>query len=165
VANNPFSVLAQIAHTYEGKTGLINTTNEDLNKQNLFYSGYRTGTVLPELAHQRGQQTYDQTQLVQDAIDKISQQYTGVANQTAQSEINARNDALQRATQAALQSGYGPGANTTTEAAPTPPPGPGSPSWTPNTPTLGNGFVPGVGQPGYAPTSLPPGVNPIFYFK
>ncbi len=140
VAGNPFSVLGQIAHQYEGRGGQINQANENLNQNNLFYSSERTGNVLPELYRQRQSSEYDATQNVQNALDQISQAYTGVQNQNAQNEISARQDAANRATQAALQSGYGPGASNTTTLAPTSNPGLTDPFANPTNP----GYKPGT---------------------
>jgi hypothetical protein len=89
--------------------------------------------VLPELYRQRQGSEYDATQNVQNALDQISQAYTGVQNQNVQNEIAARQDAANRATTAALQSGYGPGANSgnfapTTSVGPPIMPKPGAPS-------------------------------------
>lgn len=111
VAGNPFSVLGQIAHQYEGRGGQINQANEGLNQRNLFYSSERTGNVLPELFRQRQSSEYDATQNVQNALDQVSQAYVNTQNQTQSDEISAQQDAASRATQAALQSGYGPGAS------------------------------------------------------
>lgn len=113
VAGNPFSVLGQIKNQYEGRGGLVNQANERLNQGNLFFSSERTQNVLPGLATQRSGQEYDATQQVQDALEQVSRAYTGTQNQAVQTEIQARQDAADRATQAALASGYGPGANPT----------------------------------------------------
>lgn len=128
VANNPFSVLGQLKHKYEGVGGLINQTNENLNNQNLFFSSERLNNQLPEVYRQRQQEEYTSTQNLQDALDQIASARTGTYNQTVQNEIQARQDAAQRAVTAALASGYGPGVNKHKPPSILPPPLTGSPT-------------------------------------
>ncbi len=115
VGANPYSTLSNIAHKYDGTLGLVNQTNENENMGNLFFSSDRLNTQLPEVYRQRGQDTYTATNAFQDAMEQILQQDVGVHNQTAQNAVQAQQEAATRAVQAALASGYGPGAMTTTK--------------------------------------------------
>ncbi len=119
VGANPYSTLANIAHKYDGTLGMVNQTNENENAGNLYFSSDRLNTQLPEVYRQRGQDTYTATNSFQDAMEQIMQQNLGVHNQQAQNAVQAQQEAATRAVQAALASGYGPGAQTTQKVPPT----------------------------------------------
>jgi hypothetical protein len=111
VGNAPFSRMANIRNQYEGRGGLINQANERLNNpnQNLFFSSERTANVLPELMRQRLGQEYQGNIDAQDAMSQIGRTLYEQQNAGVMREIQAMQDARDRATAAALQSGYGPG--------------------------------------------------------
>lgn len=122
--NNQFSTVATIDHDYNQS---VKQSDEDLNKQGLFYSGHRTGEVLPELGRQK-QKTYsDESGKLQDALAALTQQDLGAENDYAGNVRSEEEAAFQRALDEALK--YG-GTGTTT--APPTGPAPGATSGTPS---------------------------------
>jgi len=109
VGNNPFSRMANIRNQYEGRGGEINQANEALNNKNLFFSSERTANVLPELMRQRLGQEYQGNIDAQDAMSQIGRTLYEQQNAALMRELQAMQDARDRATSAALSSGYGPG--------------------------------------------------------
>lgn len=98
---NPNSVLAQLAHSYElGQSGL----EQALNQQNLYYSGARV-KQLAELAQQYQSQQAGAAGQEQDALGGISSNLAAALHAADLRDIQAQQDAQNRALQAALGAG------------------------------------------------------------
>lgn len=107
VKNAPFSGMGTIRNAYEGTQGLVNQTNEQLNRDNLFFSSYRTGEVLPQVFRQRQQDEFDLTNQTQTSIDAINAAYANRLEQIKMQEVEAERQAQWQAMMAALMSGGG----------------------------------------------------------
>jgi hypothetical protein len=116
VGANPFSTLGQIAYKYDDpRMGLKNQANESLNKNNLFYSSYRTGQVLPDIARSQLGEISQGTMQAQAALRGYGDAFNQSEMDRQAQETQGLQDAANRSIQASLTSGYGPGAaNTTT---------------------------------------------------
>lgn len=100
---NPFSVLSQLQHAHELTQRNL---NENLNKSNLFYSGYRGQQLGEEGRNYLGQQ-YTAGQNLQSLLGQINEKKLG-AQQTAQGAITQGNqDAYNRWLDQQLQYGLG----------------------------------------------------------
>lgn len=108
VKANPFSGVGEIRNTYEGPLGRINQANEDLNQDNLFFSSYRTGVVLPDIFRQRQKDEYDLTNQTQAAVDSVNAAYANKLNELQMQELEAERQAWLQAMQMGAYGGYGP---------------------------------------------------------
>lgn len=115
-AANPFSVLANLKRGY-GDTARQH--DEQLNDNNLFYSGARVNQLQQDATGYQ-QQQYDARQQALASLGGIQNQLAQQLSGADQADIQGQNDAYGRAQQQAVQYGYDPGATTTPAAAPHP---------------------------------------------
>lgn len=107
VKDAPFSGMGQIRNAYEGVSGLVNQTNEDLNRDNLFFSSYRTNEALPQVFRQRQQDEFDLTNQTQSSIDSINAAYANRLEEIRMQEVEAERQAQWEAMMRAMMSGGG----------------------------------------------------------
>lgn len=91
---NPFSFLANLGHGYDVAG---HNLDEQLNKQNLFYSGYR-GTQLGELARSEGQQQAAGYGNLQHTLGALSDALLKARADAEGANLNAAGDAYGRYT-------------------------------------------------------------------
>lgn len=91
-------------------------TDESLNKANLFYSGTRV-KALSDLGYAQQSSIADATSALREKLAQIDQAVTDAQSAARDREIQARNDALNRAVQFASQYGVDPGAGPAPQAA------------------------------------------------
>lgn len=117
------STFARIAHDY-GQT--VHASDEDLNSNNLFYSGYR-GKVLGDLARQQTTAKNDAAAQVQAQLGGLTRVLTGAEQDYQNAMMSAESDAYMRAMEAAFAAagaggggGGAPPATDPTQPAPAP---------------------------------------------
>lgn len=103
---NQFSTLAQLL---QGHKNTVHSLDENLNKQNLFYSGYRGDQLGKENQAYQGQQ-YAAAQALQGGLTGLSGALLGAQQENAARIAQAQQDAYTRALQFQLQYGGAPAA-------------------------------------------------------
>lgn len=102
---NTMSVLARLARQHEDRARNL---DENLNKSNLYYSGYRGTQIAREGQDYLGEQ-YTAAQQLRALLSGYSGQLAGVRSNENERVYNAEQDAYQRALDFALQYGGGGG--------------------------------------------------------
>ena len=122
--DNPFSSLAEIMRGY-GRS--VTSTDEALNKDNLFYSGHR-GVELSRLLEDRQRQEYGARGAAQQQLTGITSELARALEDATLRDAQAESDAKDRALQQALLYGVDPGVGgPLTPPAPPPAPPPALP--------------------------------------
>jgi hypothetical protein len=149
ISDNPdtsLSTLGQLARSYREQG---RTADENLNQQNLFYSGARVRS-LRDLGYGQQKDTANATSALNDKLAGLDQAVLQAQDEARQREIQGRSDALSRAVQFAMQYGVDPGANGSEQPAAT-----GSPASgvidTGNMLIYPDGTIRVKGQPGLNP--------------
>lgn len=108
ISDNPdtsLSTLGQIGRSYREQT---HQSDENLNKQNLFYSGTRV-KALSDLGYNQQRDVSTATNDLNSKLSGLDQAVLQSQDEARQREIQARSDALSRAVQFASQYGVDPG--------------------------------------------------------
>ena len=104
--NNPYSTLALLRSQY-GNT--VTAHDEQLNKDNLFYSGARAKTLSDD-ANAYQQNVYTARQQAMDQLSAIQQALLGAENNAQAADTQGLQDAYTRGINQAATYGYDPGA-------------------------------------------------------
>lgn len=147
---NPFSTLAEINRGYERD---VKQTDEAYNKRNLFYGGHR-GQALARALEGRQRGEYQARNTLMDTLGGVDRELAQALSAMTEREIQAENDAANRALQLALEYGVDPGQGTQQVT-----PQIGEALTVPSAP-----YLPPT-EPAEIRRQLARGVNPIMFFK